>query len=51
LRPPLEVSLQLIVEFHPSSPLCSSSDDVVQFAEVEASCRNGEVEVLRFFGD
>jgi hypothetical protein len=46
LRPPLEVSFQLIGKFYPSSPSCSCSEDVVPFVEVEASRRNGKVEVL-----
>jgi hypothetical protein len=49
--PPLEVLFQLIGAFHMSYSSCSSSEDVVQFAEVEAIRRDGEVEVLRFSGE
>ena len=51
LRPPLEVSSQLVGELHPVSPTCARSEDVVQFAEVESGCWNGEVHVLYFSGE
>jgi hypothetical protein len=51
LHPPLEVSFQLICESYMSSPSCARSEDVVQFAEVEAACWNGEVGVLHFSGE
>jgi hypothetical protein len=50
-RAPLDVPLQVIGEFYPFLPSCSSSEDVVEFAEVETGRRNGEVEVLRFAGE
>jgi hypothetical protein len=45
LCPSLKVSFQPVCEFHPSSQSRSCSEDVVQFAEVVTSRRDGEVEV------
>jgi hypothetical protein len=49
LRPPVEVSFQMIRESYPSSPSCARGEDVVQIAEVEAGCWNDKV--LHFSGD
>jgi hypothetical protein len=46
LRLALEVTFQIIGEYHPFSPSRSCSEDVVYFAEVEASRHDDKVEVM-----